>query len=183
MFFTRIVIDQSGSMCGKEEEVVNAVNRFIDQLSREPSDISASLAFFEDDVTVTRPFQSLATFAPLTAGEYKPCGGTALYDALGESIMDIDRAVGREGKAILAIVTDGGECSSKVYDLPQVKALVAQKRRAGWSIFFLSLDLDGAEGIISDLGLDPDLAIGGSKEALAAAMKSLSSKVRGLLHA
>lgn len=184
MFFTRLLIDQSGSMCGRTTEVVESVNKFIDQLSREPVDQQVSMAFFESTVDVVRPFQGLGTFQKLEDGDYNPTGDTALYDALGMSIDELEQKLGREGRAVIAVVTDGQENGSMHYTLAQVREMIAAKRQIGWVFLFLTLgSVDLPESLIKDLGLLREDVIRGDKAFLPAAMKQLTSKVRGYLHA
>jgi len=160
------------------------VNKFIDQLAREPVDQKVSLAFFEDDVVIARDFQSLSTFQPLQPGDYCPSGGTALYDAIGNSIEDLERNA-RENRVVLAIVTDGQEENSSEYTLDEVRRMIQDKRKTGrWTILFLTLgNKTLPQQLIVDLGLDPKEVISGDKFSLPAAMKQLSSAVRGYLRA
>lgn len=59
---------------------------------------------------------------------------TALYDAIGTSVTDLERNKGKEDKVLVTIITDGYENDSIEWDGASVKKLIDRLcKRAGCS--------------------------------------------------
>ena len=76
-----------------------------------------------------------------------PNGGTNLLDAIGQTIHQVDAALGARKKkdrpgVIVLIMTDGEENSSHQYNNDQIKAMVAAAEKADWSFVFLGATID-----------------------------------------
>jgi hypothetical protein len=116
-------------------------------------------AFIEEQQKQGNPKFSLTTFDTLYDKVYDqvdlskvspdldknrvfPRGSTALLDAVGSTINDINAK-----KVMVVIFTDGLENSSHEYTKAQVKSLVEKKQKDGWGFLFLAADQDAfAEG-------------------------------------
>lgn len=184
MVFTALLLDQSWSMAGKEGEVVQAANRFMDQLAREAVDQQVALSTFAHTVDRTRPFQGLGAYVPLTARDYQPDGDTALYDALAGTIRSMQPLVGEAHRGVVAVVTDGQDTCSQT-DARAVRATMDALRATGrWLFVFLALgSVSPPDQLREELGLSEGDVLSGDKAALPAAMKQLTARVRGYLHA
>jgi Ca-activated chloride channel homolog len=96
-----LALDTSGSMRKSAEAVVEAAKVFTQALRPEDK---LSLLLFSDGVLVAHDFLTnrQTTFDAIAA--YKPSGGTALYDALGEALTALNRT---EGRRAVVLMTDG----------------------------------------------------------------------------
>lgn len=135
-----IVLDRSGSMAGKESDVIGGVNVFIAEQKKLPD--PASIAFVRFDVQIERfrAMQSLSEVKDLTVEEYRPRGMTALVDAVGMTLNEADRdwVTEKPDQAIMVIVTDGQENASKEFNKEKVKAMVqAREKSDKWAFIFL----------------------------------------------
>ena len=96
-----LALDASGSIRKSAEAVTEAARTFVEAL--EPEDGLAIMSFADHplvlhDLTTDRA-------ASVTAiDRYQAAGGTALYDALGESLTRLDRV---EGRRVVVVLTDG----------------------------------------------------------------------------
>ena len=88
----------------------------------------------------------------LSEEEYYVRGSTALWDAVGRSVLHIARvhqkmkAENRPEKTLFIITTDGMENSSVEYSLDQVKQLIErQKERDHWEFLFLGANIDAVQ--------------------------------------
>lgn len=79
--------------------------------------------------------------------EYRPNGTTALLDAIGLSITQVENQISRDGDtAIIVILTDGYENASRFYSLVQIKNLIKSKEESGKFTFsFLGATLDAVD--------------------------------------
>ena len=141
-----LILDRSGSMGGRENDVVNGVNAFIEEQKKLPD--PASIAFVRFDTEAVerfRPMQALSEVKPLERGEYQPRGGTPLLDAVGKTIvqLDDDWKAEKPERCIVVIVTDGEENSSCEYTKAKIKALIDARQASGkWAFIYLGANVD-----------------------------------------
>ena len=96
-----LVLDSSGSMKQAAEKVVAAAAAFIGTLRPEDS---LGMLTFADKVNVAHAITTNRTNSLDTLSEYKTGGGTALYDALCDSLLMLK---GTKGRRAVVILTDG----------------------------------------------------------------------------
>ena len=141
-----LILDRSGSMGGRENDVVNGVNSFIEEQKNLPD--PACIAFVRFDTEATerfRPMQALAEVQPITRADYVPRGGTPLLDAVGKTIAALEDDWKREQpeRAIVVIVTDGEENSSHEYKKEKIKEMIQARQESGkWAFIYLGANVD-----------------------------------------
>ena len=96
-----LVLDSSGSMKRASEQVVAAAATFVETLRPEDS---LGLLTFADKVDVAHAITTNRQNTVQTLSEYKAEGGTALYDALCDSLLMLK---GLKGRRAVVILTDG----------------------------------------------------------------------------
>jgi Ca-activated chloride channel family protein len=96
-----LVLDQSGSMAKKEADVVASAREFISALR--PQDRLA-LMLFADSPVFAQDFSRNHQYFIDALKDYRANGGTALYDALVESLVRLKRV---EGRRVVVVMTDG----------------------------------------------------------------------------
>lgn len=141
-----LVLDRSGSMGGRENDVVNGVNAFIEEQKKLPDPASIALVRFDSEATERfRLMQPLADMKPLAHEEYQPRGGTPLLDAVGKTMADLDEDWKREqpDRAIMVIVTDGEENASREFTKDKIKAMIESRQESGkWVFIYLGANVD-----------------------------------------
>ncbi len=145
-----LVLDRSGSMKSAQEETIGAVNGYLADARKDPNlkECDFELALFD----AQGPYEVIRAGAPcnlkdITAEDFVPRGYTPLFDAVGRGISSLDERLAKTGdkKAILVVVTDGFENSSKEFTLKKVQELIADKRSKGWLVIFLGAGLEAAQ--------------------------------------
>ena len=96
-----LAIDTSGSMRKSADAVVEAARVFTQALRPEDK---LALLFFSDGVLVAHDFLTHRQTTYEAIATYRPSGGTALYDALGEALTALKRT---EGRRAVVLMTDG----------------------------------------------------------------------------
>jgi VWFA-related protein len=134
-----LALDVSGSMQSKIGQVQSALRRFIDLL--EPADQIMVLSF-GDHVRTLQDFTSDRERLGRVFDLLEPVGGTALYDAVFESIRRLASGPA-ESKAVV-LVSDGVDTSSAV----SFSQLREYARRSEVPVFSIGL---GGEGPIATL--------------------------------
>jgi uncharacterized protein YegL len=137
-----VVIDRSGSMGKLTQDTIAGFNEFLSEQRRHPGKLLVHLTLFDTTVDA-RPAEDITTIADLDETTYQTGGMTALYDAVGTTITNLDRAQTETGATavILCIITDGAENASVEYASDQVKKLVEDRQAAGWEVLFLGANL------------------------------------------
>src|SRR5262245_58916169 len=108
--FLGLALDQSESMNPLADVVIDSVNYLIEEQRSLNSNSRFSLLLFNNKVETIRDALPLSEFPLLDESQYRPCGGTALNDAVAGLIMGIGaHAQGRRSSALCVIVTDGME--------------------------------------------------------------------------
>jgi uncharacterized protein YegL len=146
-----LILDRSGSMSGRESDVINGANGFIDKQKALPDPASIALVRFDSEgIERFRAMAPLAECAPITEEDYQPRGGTPLLDAVGQTILALEGDWRREQpeRAIVVIVTDGLENASREYTKAKVKELIEARQASGkWAFIYLGANVDAfAEG-------------------------------------
>jgi uncharacterized protein YegL len=137
-----VILDKSGSMSTKVQDVIGGFNLYLDELAKEPAvDYGFSLTLFDTVVEVKYKAVPLAKVAKLDDTTYRPSGNTALLDAVGNTVQ----TVSTDGfdKIVTVIMTDGEENSSREWTLQAINELIRSKEKAGnWTFVFLGANLD-----------------------------------------
>ncbi len=96
-----LTLDSSGSMKKKEVELVDSARQFIDALR--PQDRLA-LVLFADRPVFAFDLSANREYAKNALADYRANGGTALYDAVADSLLRLKRA---DGRRVVVVMTDG----------------------------------------------------------------------------
>ena len=159
-----ILLDRTGSMSGIWDEALTSVNAYAKSVGEEEEgetdiDTKISLAVFDAQdglqFDVLRKSVDADQWSEVTNDEASPRGMTPLYDAIGR-IVSLAEADAPE-KAVLVIMTDGAENSSREMTGTGAKAALDRAAARGWEVVFL-----GAE--FADFSDAEAVGVGGSKQ-------------------
>lgn len=134
------VIDKSGSMYSLANDSIGGFNAFLEGQQLISGDAKFTLALFNDDYDLIHENKALSEVPKLTEKTYRPSGSTALYDAIGNIIVKIDKHKADEDKVIFVILTDGEENSSKEFDEKAIAEMISQ--HDDWEFVFLAANQD-----------------------------------------
>lgn len=151
-----LIIDQSGSMDIIADDTVGSYNTFISQqkIDQEKDGLNrlVTLVFFSTRRILAYHSVPLTEIHPLPRESYRPNGGTALLDAIGETVAELGRRLDDTNEAelpkkvVMAIITDGQENSSTAYNKKQIKDMITNlTEMKGWDVFFLGANIDAFE--------------------------------------
>lgn len=104
-----LVVDTSGSMVDKIDDVRDALAHFVDRMK--PEDEVSLLRFSTDVEVLVRPGDSRDTVRR-AIGYLRPSGGTALLDAVAVGLSELRQA--RYSKRALLLITDGNDNQSRL---------------------------------------------------------------------
>lgn len=157
--YVLVVADESTSMLGVAQGLRDGVNAYLDDLACDPSrDYQVSLVTFSDECRVQCVSVPCAQAPRLTVDTYRPCGQTALLDAIGQTLETFGPVTG-EDKVLFLLATDGAENASRNYGVEAVLDMVEERERSGrWTFIHLAAGHDAAQAGLS-LGLRNVIAI------------------------
>lgn len=133
------VIDRSGSMTSTLADAQGGLDSFLTQQREFDGECYLTIWDFDTEHSNPVPRMDIRS-APHYSIE--PRGGTALLDAVGKAIQDLDNHAKQGHQVILVIVTDGGENSSREFNLATIKQKIEQRQGKGWSIVFVGVNID-----------------------------------------
>lgn len=117
-----IALDTSGSMAGEKMIAAReALNSFLSQLT-DPED-EVFLYVFDSNPRLVQGWTRDKRALSLELGRLQPRGGTALYDAVAESVPLAQS--GRNRKKALVIISDGNDTSSRT-DVQSLKQMIRE---------------------------------------------------------
>ena len=148
-----LIVDSSTSMTHLTNSTISGVNEQIDsikQLEKEFTDQKYHMDFihFNSSVTIeytNRPSNSLEH---INESNYKCSGMTALLDAIGTGVRNLNEKIGEkiksgEATAVVVIITDGEENASREFDGGKIKSMISELQSTGkWTFTFVGANID-----------------------------------------
>jgi len=131
-----MLLDRSGSMSGWQNDVIGGFNSFIKEQQSEKDECSVTLVQFDgqDPYEKILDAEKLESVQELDASVYSPRGNTPLLDALGRLIKSAEKRSTKTPEDVLVwVFTDGLENASQEFTSTQIKELVEEKEKEGWT--------------------------------------------------
>lgn len=185
--YYHLILDHSGSMAGCIEQTIEGINKQIARIrevaGRFPDqELITSLTIFND--RVTRVWKRLlpGQLHDLTFFDYSPSGSTAMIDAIGTVITEMQRIAGAEflentASAVIVIITDGNDNSSTTYSHGQVSSMIRDLEQTGkWTFTYLGTTLDTIN-VAADLHIKEINAMRFRKEDSMLLFKGLNNSI------
>lgn len=142
------LLDRSGSMAGLEDDTIGGFNAFIDKQKRLKGKTIVTTVLFDHEYEILWNGVD-ANEIKLTDKEYYVRGSTALLDAVGKTIVDVNHRLAKTnedekpGQIIFIITTDGMENSSHEFTYKKIKQLIKhQQEKYDWKFIFLGANID-----------------------------------------
>ena len=167
-----LVLDRSGSMAGKEQEVRNGFKEILGQILRDAPESLVTTILFDDRIDILYKNKPATSVPEL---DYSLGGSTSLFDAIGIACLQIS-----EDETTVVIITDGQENSSRKYSLQNTETIIKHLKRTGkWEFIFLAENLDVAKQG-SNIGVQSVDYRGNTKVAYEVGALSVSNRLKGL---
>jgi uncharacterized protein YegL len=134
-----MILDMSGSMAPQWDDTIGGANSYFEGLKKdENTDYRVTIINFDTAYEVLCSDRPLAEVPKLDRMNYRPRGGTTLYDAVGRAIRETEVKVLDGEKAVVVIITDGEENSSHEETQSTIKPKIEiLQGRGNWTFVYL----------------------------------------------
>lgn len=158
------LLDRSGSMQGLEKDTIGGFNGMLTKQKHIGEEAYVTTALFDDAFEMLHKHVKIQDVPALTDQDYTVRGATALLDAIGRTIAQVNETQNglplkdKARKIIFIITTDGEENSSHQFSLQQIQKLISKQKELGWDFIFLGANIDAIQTAQS-LGLQESDAV------------------------
>lgn len=135
------VLDRSGSMAGLTDTVIKTTNSWLSKVRSETNEkdqeTTITRVHFDDTVDTYENNVDVNLVKPLRS--FSLGGSTALFDAVTETVENLENYEDDDNTSLLVIViTDGGENASTPANRQNIGRLLAQKqKKKNWTFVFM----------------------------------------------
>lgn len=158
------IIDRSGSMQTMKADVIGGFNAFIDNQRKQSGEAKVSVALFDNEYSLLVDGKDIQDVDYLNETTYVPRGGTALLDAIGRTINDVQARIKkasakeRPSKVIAVVITDGEENGSREFRKDTITEMLKEQREKNkWEVLFIGADEASIRGA-GNVGLGSTLS-------------------------
>ena len=132
------LLDKSGSMSGSESDTIGGYNSFINKEKKSNTNSLVTTVLFDNNYHKLYDRININNIKKLTSKDYYVGGCTALYDAIGITINEMDK--NNPDKVLFVITTDGLENASREYNKNNIKKLIESHKN--YEFIFLGAGID-----------------------------------------
>lgn len=169
--YNLIILDASGSMNRIYSQALSGVNetlatiRIAEKEHPELQQFVTLASFSAGEHFLNRIFSKkpIKKIRDITKEDYPLLGCTALYDAMGVCITELQRNITHEDRVLVSIITDGYENASCIWNGSQIKSLVEELRQMGWTFTYIGADQD-VEKVAGEMGINNSLRFSANAE-------------------
>jgi len=182
------VIDKSGSMAHLAGDTIGGFNGFIESQKALDGKATLTTVLFDTTWKTLHNGVDIHEIKPMTSSDYSAYGGTAMLDAIGETINQVQNRHDELGSekpdsVLFVITTDGEENSSHKFKKSDIEKMIKHQTNGhGWKFMFLGANMDAVKeaqniGIKADYAVNYDYSAQGTS-AVYATMNYMASSVR-----
>lgn len=146
--YNLLIVDESGSMSHLRQSTLSGINETLNTIRSAQKEFADTQEHYVTLVTFDsggnrHDVRTIIDCEPIgNVGEfndYQPNGCTPLYDAMGNSIVQLQSKMKGDPKAtaLVTVLTDGLENSSREWDAKAVRQLIERLTEEGWSFSYM----------------------------------------------
>lgn len=159
MIHNLIVLDESGSMSSIYSSALSGVNETLQTIRIAQREQGLQTHLVTLVAFDTNHYNEIYCQVPalqtidITKNQYRPYGGTPLYDTIGRAINELRPSVGKNDIVLVTIITDGYENASREYSGKAIKALIEQMKTENWVFTYIGANQD-VEAVAESMSID-----------------------------
>lgn len=186
------VLDRSGSMAGRIEDVIGGFNMLVEKQRAVPGECNITLVIFDDKIEKLYEARDVKEVGVLAKDVFYARNMTALNDALGSAVVQAGERFAalpeeqRPGKVIVFVSTDGLENASTEFphrgNAALRKIIEVQQDEFSWQFIFAGADIDAVAESSANYATPVGNALNYAKsaEGTSALYRGVSAKIAQL---
>jgi uncharacterized protein YegL len=150
------IIDRSGSMSGMEKMVIDGYNEHVASIKNlqqtyPDQKFLMSLTVFDHEINTIVPATPIDQLQEIGQDAFIPRGSTALLDAIGRSLDQIEEQFAKDIKkdkmsVVMIIITDGAENSSHKFSYDSISRRIKKRDHSDkWTFSFIGCDFNALD--------------------------------------
>lgn len=157
--YNLIILDASGSMYNIRNEAIAGVVETVQTIRTAQKDnanqehLFSLVVFNGASIATVFDRMPIAKVPDLDEKDYQPTDNTPLYDAMGNSIANLQRYIDVDDNVLVTIITDGYENASREWNHQRVFQLVEDLKKKNWLFTYIGANQD-ALAIARGMGID-----------------------------
>lgn len=152
------LIDKSGSMGRLKDDTIGGFNSFVES-QKDDTKTTLTTVLFDYSCKTLHDGLDVYEVEEMTNKDYITGGGTAMLDAIGETINTVqyrhdDMGDAKPDNVLFVITTDGEENSSRKFTKADIERMIKHQTSGhGWEFIFLGANMDAVKEATS-IGID-----------------------------
>lgn len=157
--YNLIILDASGSMYSIRNEAIAGVVETIQTIrtaqeeNADQEQMLSLVVFNGKRIATVYDRMPITKVSDFNEKDYQPTDCTPLYDAMGNSITNLNQYINEEDNALVTIITDGYENASREWNHQRVFQLVEDLKKKNWLFTYIGANQD-ALSVARDMGID-----------------------------
>lgn len=157
--YNLIVLDASGSMYSIKNEAIAGVVETVQTIrtaqeeNADQEQMLSLVVFNGKRITTVYDRMPITKVPDFSEKDYRPSDNTPLYDAMGDSITNLQRYINEDDNALVTIITDGYENASREWNHQRVFQLVEDLKKKNWLFTYIGANQD-ALAVAKGMGID-----------------------------
>ena len=157
--YNLIILDASGSMYSIKNEAIAGVVETIQTIrtaqteNEEQEQLFSLVVFNSAHISTVYDRMPITKVSDFNEKDYQPTNCTPLYDAMGDSITNLQRYINDDDNVLVTIITDGYENASREWNHQRVFQLVEDLKKKNWLFTYIGANQD-ALAVAKDMGID-----------------------------
>ena len=145
-----MLIDKSGSMGRLKNDTIGGFNSFVDS-QKDDTKTTLTTVLFDTNWSILHDGLDVYEVEEMTKKDYITGGGTAMLDAIGETINTVqyrhdDMGDAKPDNVLFVITTDGEENSSRKFTKAEIERMIKHQTNGhGWEFIFLGANMDAVK--------------------------------------
>ena len=157
--YNLIILDASGSMYSIRNEAIAGVVETIQTIrtaqeeNADQEQMLSLVVFNGKRITTVYDRMPITKVPDFSEKDYRPSDNTPLYDAMGDSITNLQRYINEDDNVLVTIITDGYENASIEWNHERILNLVEDLKKKNWLFTYIGANQD-ALAVARDMGID-----------------------------
>ena len=158
-----MLVDKSGSMGRLKDDTIGGFNSFVES-QKDDTKTTLTTVLFDYSCKTLHDGLDVYEVEEMTQKDYITGGGTAMLDAIGETINSVqyrhdDMGDAKPDNVLFVITTDGEENSSKKFTKAEIERMIKHQTKGhGWEFIFLGANMDAVKEATS-IGINATRAV------------------------